>query len=233
MYYYYDSSIIFLIPAIIFTMYAQAKVKGNFNRYSKVRNMRNMTGAEAARRVLDANGLYDITIQPVGGSLSDHYDPSKKVVRLSQTVYNVNSIAAVSVACHEVGHAIQHAEGYMPLNLRSAIVPVVNFASKLSWPLIFIGILLLGNGSYLGDTLFTVGVILFVAVILFHAVTLPVEFNASSRALKQMDSLGIVTEEERSGAKKVLNAAAMTYVAALATAIANLIRIIAIRNNRD
>ena len=132
MYYYYDSSIIFLIPAIIFTMYAQAKVKGNFNRYSKVRNMRNMTGAEAARRVLDANGLYDITIQPVGGSLSDHYDPSKKVVRLSQTVYNVNSIAAVSVACHEVGHAIQHAEGYMPLNLRSAIVPVVNFDKSLA-----------------------------------------------------------------------------------------------------
>ena len=229
----YYGSMIILIPAILFTMYAQAKVNSNFRRYSNVRNARNMTGAEAARRMLDANGLGNVQIEQVRGSLTDHYDPRKRVLRLSQSVYGVNSIAAVSVACHEAGHAVQHAESYKPLKIRNSIVPLVNFASSLTWPLVIIGILLLANGSYMGDLLFNIGVITMLAVILFHTVTLPVEFNASSRALRQMDDLGIITEEENKGASKVLRAAAMTYVAALATAIANLLRILAMRGSRN
>ena len=229
----YYGSMIILIPAIIVTMYAQAKVNSNFRRYSKVRNVRNMTGAEAARIMLDAGGLRNVQIEQTRGSLTDHYDPRKRVLRLSQSVYSVNSIAAVSVACHEAGHALQHAEKYKPLTIRNSIVPVVSFASNLTWPLIVLGIILLSNGSYMGDILFNIGVITMLAVILFHTITLPVEFNASSRALKQMDELGIITEEENTGANKVLKAAAMTYVAALATAIANLLRILAIRGNRN
>lgn len=229
----YYGSMIILIPAILFTMYAQAKVNSNFRRYSNVRNARNMTGAEAARRMLDANRLGNVQIEQVRGSLTDHYDPRKRVLRLSQSVYGVNSIAAVSVACHEAGHAVQHAESYKPLKVRNSIVPLVNFASSLTWPLVILGIILLANGSYMGDLLFNIGVIAMLAVILFHTVTLPVEFNASSRALKQMAELGIIAEEENTGAKKVLRAAAMTYVAALATAIANLLRILAMRGSRD
>lgn len=229
----YYGSMIILIPAIIFTMYAQSKVNSNFRRYSNIRNARNMTGAEAARRMLDANGLTNVQIEQIRGSLTDHYDPRKRVLRLSQSVYGVNSIAAVSVACHEAGHAVQHAESYKPLKIRNSIVPLVNFASSLTWPLVILGIMLLANGSYMGDLLFNIGVITMLAVILFHTVTLPVEFNASSRALKQMDELGIITEEENTGANKVLKAAAMTYVAALATAIANLLRILAMRGSRD
>ena len=229
----YYGSMIILIPAILFTMYAQSKVNSNFRRYSNVRNARNMTGAEAARRMLDANGLGNVQIEQVRGSLTDHYDPRKRVLRLSQSVYGVNSIAAVSVACHEAGHAVQHAESYKPLKIRNSIVPLVNFSSSLTWPLVILGIVLLANGSYMGDLLFNIGVITMLSVILFHTVTLPVEFNASSRALKQMDELGIITEEENTGANKVLKAAAMTYVAALATAIANLLRILVMRGSRD
>lgn len=229
----YYGSMIILIPAIIFTMYAQSKVNSNFRRYSNIRNARNMTGAEAARRMLDANGLTNVQIEQIRGSLTDHYDPRKRVLRLSQSVYGVNSIAAVSVACHEAGHAVQHAESYKPLKIRNTIVPLVNFASGLTWPLVILGIILLANGSYMGDLLFNIGVITMLAVILFHTVTLPVEFNASSRALRQMDDLGIITEEENKGASKVLRAAAMTYVAALATAIANLLRILAMRGSRN
>ena len=229
----YYTSYYLLIPAILFTFYAQAKVSSNFRRYSKIRNDRNLTGAQAARMVLDANGLRDVQIETVRGSLTDHYDPRGRVLRLSETVCNVNSIAAVSVACHEAGHALQHAQNYIPLKIRNGIVPVVNLASNLCWPLAIIGIILLGNGSYIGDTLFNIAVIAMLAVILFHAVTLPVEFNASRRALQQMEELGIVDDMELPGAKKVLRAAAMTYVAALATAIANLLRLLAIRGNRD
>ena len=227
--YYYDWSYMLLLPAIIFTMYAQFKVQGNFKKYSNVRAMRGLTGAQAARRMLDAAGLHDVAIEPIRGSLTDHYDPRAQVLRLSQTVYGVNSVAAVSVACHEAGHAIQHAEEYTPLLMRNNIVPLVNFASQLSWPLIVFGIIL-GASSGIGDMLFMIGVIAFLAVILFHAITLPVEFNASSRAMAQMESLGLILEEEKHGAKKVLIAAAMTYVASLAMAIMNLIRILALRN---
>ena len=227
--YYYDWSYMLLLPAIIFTMYAQFKVQGNFKKYSNVRAMRGLTGAQAARRMLDAAGLHDVAIEPIRGSLTDHYDPRAQVLRLSQTVYGVNSVAAVSVACHEAGHAIQHAEEYTPLLMRNNIVPLVNFASQLSWPLIVFGIIL-GASSGIGDMLFMIGVIAFLAVILFHAITLPVEFNASSRAMAQMESLGIIMDDEKRGARKVLSAAAMTYVASLAMAIMNLIRIFALRN---
>lgn len=232
---YYDSSIILLIPAIIFTLFAQARVKSTFNKFSRVRNTRNITGAQAARIMLDRNGLSDVTIKQVSGSLTDHYDPRTKSLALSESVFNVPSVAAISVACHEAGHALQHAHGYAPLVVRNSIVPVVNFASRLTWPLILIGIVLLGsyNTYAIGDAIFNVGVIAFAAVVLFHLVTLPVEFNASHRAIIEMENQGIIRNEEVKGAKKVLSAAALTYVAALATAVANLLRILAIRGNRN
>ena len=234
---FYDSTYIILIPAIIFAMYAQSKVNRAFNRYSKVRNLRGLTGAQAARRMLDANGLYDVQIRAISGSLTDHYDPRNRTLNLSQSVYGVDSVAAVSVACHEAGHALQHAHGYVPLKLRNTIVPAVNFASRLTWPMIILGIVLLGVGSYemsvFGNMLFNIGVIGFAAVVVFHAVTLPVEFNASNRAIDKMEALGLVADEDIPGSKKVLRAAALTYVAALATAVANLLRILAIRGRND
>ncbi len=228
-YFAYYATEILLIPAILFTLYAQMKVKSNFNRYSKIRNDRNLTGAQAARMILDANGLSNVRIEAVRGSLTDHYDPRTRVLRLSQSVCNVNSIAAVSVACHEAGHALQHANGYAPLKIRNSIVPLANFASNFCWILVIIGLGLLTAGSYMGDMLFNIGIIMMIVVILFHTVTLPVEFNASSRALKQMQALSIIDDEEEAGAKKVLRAAAMTYVAALAVAIGNLLRMLALR----
>ena len=228
---FYDISYVLLIPAIILTFYAQAKVKSNFNKYSKVRNKRGITGERAARMVLDANGLRDIPIVPISGSLTDHYDPKKHTVNLSETVYGQTSISAIAVACHETGHAIQHNLEYGPLEFRSTLFPVVRFTSTLSWPIAIIGIVLLGAGSYqLGNLLFLIGVAFFSLVVLFHLVTLPVEFNASKRALDQMVDLSIIDEGERTGAKKVLSAAALTYVAALATALANLLRLFAMRS---
>lgn len=225
----YGLSMIILFAAMIFAVVAQSKVQSNFKRYSRIENGRRITGAEAARKVLDANGLYDVAIEPIRGSLTDHYDPRGKVLRLSETVYNVDSIAAVSVACHEAGHAIQHATAYAPLKFRNSIVPVVNIASSLSWILIMVGIGLLYTNYYMGDMLFNIGVLFFASVVVFHGITLPVEYDASGRAMKQMTALGIIDEDEYVGAKKVLNAAALTYVAALATAIANLLRILALR----
>ena len=237
MFFYYDTSIIILIPAMIFAMAAQGMVKSNFSRYGKVRNGRNMTGAEAARRVLDENGLRDVAVRQIRGSLTDNYDPRTKVLSLSEDVYGVNSVSAVSVACHEAGHAIQHARGSIPLKIRNGIVPVVNFASKLTWPLLLIGIVLLAAGSfemsYWGNMLFNIGVIAFIAIIVFHLITLPVEFNASHRAIVQMEQLALVAPEDIVGSKKVLRAAAMTYIAALAVAVANLLRILAIRGRSD
>lgn len=225
----YSMSTLIFFVAVIFTMYAQSKVNSAFRRYSRVRNERGFTGAEAARRVLDANGLNDVAIEHVRGSLTDHYDPRKRVLRLSESVYGVQSIAAVSVACHEAGHAIQHAENYSPLSIRNSIFPVVNFASRFCWILIIMGLVFSATNNYLGNMIFNIGVIFFVAVVAFHAITLPVEFNASSRAIDQMEMQGVIVSEERSGAKKVLSAAAMTYVASLAVAIANLLRILAMR----
>ncbi|MDD7511738.1 MAG: zinc metallopeptidase [Peptostreptococcaceae bacterium] len=223
-------SYLLLFAAMILAIYAQGKVKANFGKYSRIANSRQLTGFEAARMVLDSNGLRDVEIEPIAGSMTDHYDPRDRVLRLSETVYAVKSISAVSVACHEAGHAIQHEVNYIPLKIRNGIVPMVNLVSKLSWPMIIIGIILLSSGSWqLGNTLFTVGIVAFFGVVIFHLITLPVEFNASSRAIDQMMEIGIVTDQEVYGAKKVLNAAALTYVAALAVAVANLIRLLAIR----
>lgn len=237
MYFYSYESLMILIPAMLFALWAQAKVKGTFRKYSRVRNHRNMTGAEAARRVLDSNGLNDVGIRQIRGSLTDHYDPRTRVLSLSEDVYGVTSVAAVSVACHEAGHAIQHARSYVPLKLRNAIVPVVNFASSFTWILLIAGLGLLAGSSYqsyyMGNLLFNIGVACFAGVVIFHLITLPVEFDASSRAISQMEELGIVDSEEKTGAKRVLRSAALTYVAALAVAVANLLRILALRGRRD
>ena len=237
MYFYSYESLIILIPAMLFALWAQAKVKGTFRKYSRVRSHRNMTGAEAARQVLDSNGLNGVAIRQIRGSLTDHYDPRNRILSLSEDVYGVTSVAAVSVACHEAGHAIQHARSYMPLKLRNAIVPVVNFASGFTWILLLIGLGLLAGGSYesyyMGNLLFNIGVACFAGVVIFHLITLTVEFDASRRAISQMEELGIVDSEEKTGAKRVLRSAALTYVAALAVAVANLLRILALRGRRD
>ena len=228
--YYYDPTYILLIPAIIFTLFAQAKVKSAYRKYSGVRNMRGITGMQAARRILDANGLQHVNIEMTPGTLSDHYDPRGCVLRLSSGVYNDSSVAAVSIAAHECGHAIQHATGYGLLKFRNTIVPVVNIASKLSWPLLIIGLIIASAGSMTtGYLLFDIGVLFFAGVVVFHLVTLPVELNASKRAIVQMQQLGIVGVDEVRGSKKVLSAAAMTYLAALATAVLNLIRLLILR----
>ena len=228
MFYYFDPTMIILIPAIIFTMYAQAKVSSAYGNYAKVRNKKGITGAQAARMILDRNGLSSVPIEITNGKLSDHYDPRKKILRLSPEVYNTPTIAAVSIAAHESGHAIQHQQSYKPLTIRNGLVPIVNVVSTLAWPLLIIG-LVVGAGSGSGYLIFDIGVLFFIGVVIFHAVTLPVEFNASSRAIKQLTDLGIVYAEETVGSRKVLSAAAMTYVAALAMAVANLLRILAIR----
>lgn len=229
----FDPTLLLLIPAMIFALAAQGMVKSAFSRYSRVRNHSGLTGAQAARRVLDNNGLSDVEIVPISGSLTDNYDPRGRVLNLSTDVYNVDSVSAVSVACHEAGHAIQHARGYVPLKIRNSIVPVVNFASSISWILIIVGLFLLFQQSVptnqMGDLIFDIGVMAFVAVVVFHLITLPVEFNASRRAIDQMEALALVAPEDLRGSRKVLRAAAMTYVAALAMAVANLLRVLAIR----
>lgn len=231
---YFDSTIILLIPAILFAVYAQSRVSAAYRKYADIRNRRGITGAQAARMILDNNGLRDVKIEMVSGTLSDHYDPRTRVMRLSPRVFNEPSIASVSIAAHESGHAIQHAEFYLPLKLRNTIVPVVNFASMLSWPLMLIGVVMANGGnSVRGNFIMDIGILFFACVVLFHAVTLPVEFNASNRAVKQMENLGIVYQEEKSSAKKVLSAAAMTYVAALATAVANLLRLLVLRERNQ
>ena len=228
--YYYDPTFIILIPALILTMVAQSKVSSAYKRYAKVRNGKGMTGAQAARIILDNNGLRDVRIEMIGGNLTDHYDPRNRVMRLSSRVYNEPSVASISIAAHESGHALQHAEGYMLLKLRNTIVPVVNFTSRLAWPLMLIGLMIASAGNLQnGYLIMDIGILFFAFVVLFHGLTLPVELNASNRAIKEMEEYGIIYSEERKGAKKVLSAAALTYIAALATAVANLLRLIAIR----
>lgn len=223
---FFDPTYVILIPAIIFTMYAQSKVKSTFSRYLQVRSQKGYSGFDVARTLLDKNDLRDVPIELTPGSLSDHYDPRKRVLRLSKEVYQGSSIASVSVAAHEVGHAIQHANGYVPLSLRNAIFPVARFGSSAAWIFIFAGFILqMGN-------LLDLGILLFGATVLFQVVTLPVEFNASSRAMNMLDANGFVVREEYGSAKKVLNAAALTYVAAMAVAVAQLLRFIILRNRR-
>ena len=230
MYMFYDWTMLLLIPAFLLAMGAQAKVKSTYNKYLRVPAQSGMTGAQAARRILDANGLYDVPVGVSSGELSDHYDPGKRDVSLSPDVYGRSTVASIAIAAHECGHAVQHQQGYSLLMIRNAIARPVSVVSMASWPLLIIGILLIQAGRFsTGNLLFDIGVIAFAGVVLFHLVTLPVELNASSRALKALESEGIVSEQEHTGAKKVLSAAALTYVAALAMAVAQLLRILLIR----
>lgn len=229
----YYSSMVVLIPAMIYTMIVQARIKNAFATYTEIENSNRITGFEAARRMLDANGLQNVVINMLNGdALTNYYDPRSNTVNLSSEIYRQDSVASICIACHEVGHAIQHARGYAPVKMRNALVPVVNLAQNTSWPLIILGLVLSSTSAY-GTLFFNLGVICFLAVVIFHLVTLPVEFNASSRALKQLRSLNMVDDADYSGSKKVLHAAAMTYVAALATAVAALLRILILRGNRD
>ncbi len=229
MYYpYFDSSMIILIPAILLAMYAQSKVKSTYEKFVKVKSAKGYTGEETARAILDKNGLSDVRIEHINGTLTDHYDPRTRVLRLSDMVYRGNSIASSAIAAHEVGHAIQHSKEYAPLTFRNAIVPVVSFASNLSWIFIIAGLFLSITG------LIEVGIILFSGSVIFQIVTLPVEFNASSRALEELESVGVLTRDEIPSSKKVLDAAALTYVAATATAVAQLMRLLVLRGrSRD
>ena len=226
----FDPTIVILIPAMIFALYAQGKVKSAYNRYVQINNRRGITGHQAARMILDANGLHHVPVEITSGTLTDHYDPKNDVMRLSGEVYHGTSIASVSIAAHESGHAIQDGTSYAFLRFRNAIAPVVSLVSVASWPLILIGLAMIWTGNLTtGNLIFDLGILFFAAVVLFHTVTLPVELDASKRAIRQLVNLGIIEPAETTGAKKVLSAAAMTYVAALATAVANLIRILMIR----
>lgn len=229
--YYFDPTYILIIIAAIISLIAQWRVNSAFSKYSRVASMSGMTGAQAARMILQSNGINDVSVQRISGKLTDHYNPSTKVLNLSESVYGSTSAAAIGVAAHECGHAIQHARGYFPLSLRTALVPVANIGSQLSWVFIIVGAILSFN-----QTLITIGIIMFSAAVLFQLVTLPVEFNASARALEQLESNGILYRDEVSQTRKVLSAAALTYVAAAATAILQLLRLIILfggRGRRD
>lgn len=230
--FYYDASFIVLLPAIIFTMICQSRINNAYRTYSQVRVSTGLTGYEAARRMMDANGLSGVAINVLNGgnSLTNFYDPKSKSLNLSREVYGSNSVASVCIACHEVGHAIQDAQHYPMLAFRNGIVPVVNLSQMASWPLILFGLIMSATAQ--GGLFLTIGVGCFLFVILFHLVTLPVEFNASNRALENMRVLGMVNEDDYIGSRAVLRAAAMTYVAALATAVASLLRVLLIVGSR-
>lgn len=227
--FFYDWTMIILIPGIIIALWAQSQVSHNFNKYSKQYSSKGYNASQVARILLDYNGLQNVSIERVGGRLSDHYDPGNKVLRLSDSVYSSNSIASIAVAAHECGHAIQDKEDYSPMRIRGTLVPVANIGNYASWIILLIGIIF-GSAN-----LAMAGVLIFGAVVLFQLVTLPVEFNASSRALAALDTGGFLTSDEMPGAKKVLRAAALTYVAALITAILSMLRLllIALNVNRD
>ena len=222
---YFDSTYLIVLPAIIFALIAQIMVKSTFNKYSKEKNVQGYTARDVARQILDENGLYNIQIEHISGNLTDHYDPSANVIRLSDTVYNSTSVAAIGVAAHEVGHAIQHAQGYSPIKIRQAIIPITRIGSNLAVPLVLIGMVFSAF-----QWLVPVGIFLYTGVVLFQAVTLPVEFNASSRALRTLDEIEILRNDEVKMAKKVLTAAAMTYVAAMFSSLMSLLRLILISN---
>ncbi|RHV00769.1 peptidase [Firmicutes bacterium OM07-11] len=227
--FYYDPTYVMVLIGVVICMLASANVNRTFQKYSRIRSHSGMTGREAAERLLHANGIYDVTVQHVAGNLTDHYDPRNKTLNLSDSTYASTSVAAIGVAAHECGHAVQHANGYAPLKIRGSLVPVANFGSTLAWPLILIGFLIQGNASVL---LINLGILLFSAAVLFQIVTLPVEFNASSRALKALETNGILYTEEVADTRKVLRAAALTYVASAASAILQLLRLILISGGR-
>lgn len=224
--YGFDSTYLLVLLGVVLSALASSKVKNTFNRYQRVRSMSGMTGAEAASRILRSAGIYDVQIQRVSGNLTDHYDPRSKVLRLSDSVYGSASIAAIGVAAHECGHAVQHDKGYAPLSIRSVLVPVANFGSRLSWPIFIAGLI------FAIEPLLQIGILLFLGAVLFQLVTLPVEFNASSRALRMLQDNGILGSEEIRGTRKVLSAAALTYVASLAASVLQLLRLIILAGGR-
>lgn len=228
---FWDWTLILLVPAFLLGIYAQVKVTSSFKRYSQVASSRGLTGSQAARLVLDGGGLYKVGIEMAGGQLSDHYDPRTSVLTLSPDVGNSNSLAALGVAAHEAGHALQHAQGYAAFKLRSALVPVANIGSNLGIILFIIGLAL--GAAQGNEWLMNVGILLFSAAVLFTLVTLPVEYNASHRAIKELTNKSILVGEELEGAKKVLNAAALTYVAAALSAVLTLLRLILISRSND
>ena len=234
-YYYYGfdwTYLVIVLPCLILSMLASSSVNSTFKKYSKVNSIRRLTGAEAAQRVLAANGVRGVRIERVSGNLTDHYDPKTNVIRLSDSVHSSTSVAAIGVAAHEAGHAVQYAQNYGPIKLRAAIIPITNIGSKIAMPLILAGILFsfLGNFSY---TLVYLGIAAFSLSLVFQLVTLPVEFNASRRAMETIETSGLLTTEEQQGAKKTLKAAAMTYVAATAVALAQLVRLIVLFGGRN
>ena len=227
-YYYYDPTYMLIVISALISLFAQFLVNSRFSKYSRVRSRSGMTGAQAAERILQSQGIYDVAIQRVSGKLTDHYDPRNKTLNLSDAVYASTSVAAVGVAAHECGHAIQHARGYAPLSFRSALVPVANIGSQLSWLFIILGIFF--GGSH---TLIMIGILMFSAAVLFQLVTLPVEFNASGRALKLLSETGILQKDEVSDTRKVLSAAALTYVEAATTAVLQLLRLLRLFGGND
>ena len=227
--YYFDPTYFLLVIGMLLSLAASARVKSTFAIYSRVRSASGLTGAEAARRILHMAGITDVTVVPISGSLTDHYDPRTKTVNLSDPVYNATSVAALGVAAHECGHAIQHAKSYAPLSIRSALVPIANFGSMLAWPVILIGLFFNTRSSGL---IIDIGILLFSAAVLFQLVTLPVEFDASRRALVMLRTQGILADDELKYTRRVLKSAALTYVASAAAAILQLLRIILITNGR-
>ncbi|HHV41960.1 MAG TPA: zinc metallopeptidase [Clostridiaceae bacterium] len=227
--FFYDATYILVIIGAVLSLLASINVQRTFSRYSKIRSANGLTGAQAAQTILNATGINDVSIEAVAGNLTDHYNPSTKTLGLSKSVINVDSIAAVGVAAHEVGHALQHAKGYAPLHIRTGLVPVVNIGSRLAWPVILVGLLVQESWSV---TVLRVGIILFALTTIFTLVTLPVEFNASKRALQTLNDSQILSQEELKGTRKVLRAAAMTYVASAAASILSLLRIILLTRSR-
>ena len=223
-----DPTMILVLIGVVITMWAQWRVNSAFSKYARIRSRSGMTGAEAAQRLLQSQGIYDVRVQRVSGSLTDHYDPRTKTVNLSDDVYSVSSVAAIGVAAHECGHAIQDNVGYVPLRIRGNLVPVANIGSRLSWPLILIGLLISGLGSPLVE----IGIIMFSLAVLFQLVTLPVELDASARAVRLLDAEGILAGDEVCGTRKVLHAAALTYVAAAASSILQLLRLVILFGGR-
>ncbi|HZI89455.1 MAG TPA: zinc metallopeptidase [Candidatus Polarisedimenticolia bacterium] len=229
---FFDPTMILMIPALILAVYAQAKVQSTYAKYSQVPASSRRTGREIAQAILAANGLSDVEVVPGEGFLSDHYDPLKKKIQLSPHNYQEASVAAITVAAHECGHAIQHQHAYVPLTMRTAIFPLANFGSKLAWIFIIAGFIFANRLSVMGVSLLDVGIVLFTFGVIFQLVTLPVEFDASRRALIQLNQLGFVAPDEQAGAKKVLDAAALTYVAAAAAAVLQLLRLLILRDRR-
>lgn len=229
---FYDPTMLVVMPAIILAMYAQFKINSTFAAYDQMQPQKRISGADTARLILKNKGLNDVRVEHIMGNLTDHYDPSSKTVRLSDKVYNSTSISAIAVAAHEVGHAIQHDEGYGPLSMRTAFVPAARIGSTLATPLIFLGFFLASGSGSIGMMLIYAGILLFSLAVLFQLVTLPVEFNASHRAVELLDSIGILTDDENHGAKKVLNAAALTYVASAMTALLTLVRFLLLAERR-